>query len=229
MSTTPDPAAPTTQEEPQAGPARLVVSLTLLSLISGLLLAVAYELTLPPIKAWQQRSVQEAVHRVVPGTSRLQPLQLRDGALQAVGMEEAMAGEAVYAAYDDQGVFKGYAIPAAGGGFQDIISVIYGYDPDQRRIIGMNVLESRETPGLGDKIFKDPVFVAQWSDRVVEPALVATKKGEGTDANHVDCITGATISSKAVVRIINDSNTAWRPALPGAAQAPPPPAEGQGS
>lgn len=206
-------------QEAQASSARLVITLTVLALLSGFLLAVVYELTLPPIKAYQRESLQKAVYQVVPGSSQLTPLMAQGGELVPVDLEAAMEGEAVFAAYDEAGSFKGYAIPAAGGGFQDIISLIYGYVPADKKIIGMSVLESRETPGLGDKIFKDQVFVDQWSDLSVEPELVATKKGEGTAANHVDCITGATISSKAVVRIINDSNSAWLEQLP--ASAPP--------
>lgn len=206
-------------QEPQASSLRLVLTLTVLALVSGLLLAVVYELTLPPIKAYQRKSLQQAVYQVVPGSSQLQPLVARGGELVPVDLEAAMEAQAVFAAYDEAGAFKGYAIPAAGGGFQDIISLIYGYVPGDKQIVGMAILESRETPGLGDKIFKDQAFVDQWSELSVEPELVPTKKGEGTAPNHVDCITGATISSKAVVRIVNDSNAAWLGQLP--ASAPP--------
>jgi Na+-translocating ferredoxin:NAD+ oxidoreductase RnfG subunit len=63
---------------------------------------------------------------------------------------------------------------------------------------------SRETPGLGDKIYKDPKFVAEFHGLAVEPAIKLIK-GHGEAANEVDAITGATISSKAVVRIVNQA------------------------
>ena len=72
----------------------------------------------------------------------------------------------------------------------------------------MEVLESRETPGLGDKIIKDADFVGAFRDLAVEPAIVAVKSGRSRD-NEVDAISGATISSKAVVKIINASNQRW--------------------
>jgi electron transport complex protein RnfG len=67
----------------------------------------------------------------------------------------------------------------------------------------MKVLESKETPGLGDKIEKDQVFVGQFSG--AQPPLVGVKKGKRSGPREVDMITGATISSKAVIRIINNT------------------------
>ena len=49
-------------------------------------------------------------------------------------------------------------------GYQDVIRILlYGYSPEHQAIVGMRVLESRETPGLGDKIEKDPAFLARTS------------------------------------------------------------------
>jgi hypothetical protein len=84
----------------------------------------------------------------------------------------------------------------------------------------MEVLESRETPGLGDRIYKDEKFVAEFHDLMVEPAIRLIK-GHGTEANEVDAITGATISSAAIVRILNTANQVWRPRLPKAGEAVP--------
>ena len=120
----------------------------------------------------------------------------------------------IYGGYDDDGGFIGYAIPGAGPGFQDTIGLLYGYQPDRQLVIGMEVLESRETPGLGDKIYKDADFVANFKELLVEPEIVAVKKGKKSKPNEVDAITGATISSKAVVRIINETHTVWSARLP---------------
>ena len=60
------------------------------------------------------------------------------------------------------GAVAAAAVPAAGPGFQDTIALLYGYQPAEQRVVGMEVLESRETPGLGDKIFKDAEFVAEF-------------------------------------------------------------------
>ena len=103
----------------------------------------------------------------------------------------------------------------AGPGFQDTIAILYGYKPGEKIVVGMEVLESRETPGLGDKIYKDAVFVAGFSALSVEPEIFAVKKGTKSQPNEIDAITGATISSKAVVRIINEAHAAWSAQLAG--------------
>ena len=75
------------------------------------------------------------------------------------------------------------------------------------------MLESKETPGLGDKIFKDLEFVQQFFDRPQTP-LTAIKAGTGKGLpGEIDAITGATISSKVVVSIINNGVAEWRPLL----------------
>ena len=113
-----------------------------------------------------------------------------------------------FAGYDEAGALLGFAIPAEGAGFQDTIKLIYGYDVGARRVVGMEVLESRETPGLGDKILKDRSFLENFRNLSVEPEVVVVKTGRTRD-NEVDSISGATISSRAVVRIINAANERW--------------------
>ena len=74
----------------------------------------------------------------------------------------------------------------------------------------MQVLESRETPGLGDKIIKDLDFLDNFTALEVEPEILAVASGTRTKANEVDSISGATISSKAVIKIINKGNQKWK-------------------
>jgi len=75
------------------------------------------------------------------------------------------------------------------------------------------VLESRETPGLGDKIIYDEQFHENFVELAVEPTIVGVKRGEKTNPNEVDTITGATISSNAVIAILNGSSQKWLPLL----------------
>jgi electron transport complex protein RnfG len=149
----------------------------------------------------------------------MQALIYRDG--QLIAVKEAEKGEPViYGGYDEQSEFVGYAIPAAGPGFQDTIGLLYGYTPERKLVVGMEILESRETPGLGDKIYKDMDFVGSFSALSIEPEIVAVKKGTRSLPNEIDSITGATISSKAVVRIINETNAEWLERLPAPGSEP---------
>ena len=209
---------PVTAAEPSS--ARLALTLAFAGLVSGLALVGVYELTMPRIRANQAEALRKAVFEVVPGADSMRKLVREGEAL--VPSEDERPG--VYAAYRG-GAFTGFAVPAEGPGFQDTIRLLFGLSPDGTKVIGMRVLESRETPGLGDKIFKDLKFVAQFDDLAVDPEVQVVKPGSGTETglpHQIDAITGATISSKAVARIINDANTAWRPRLPAPDAVPPP-------
>ena len=64
-------------------------------------------------------------------------------------------------------------------------------------------------------IWRDnPVFVGGFSALSVEPEIFAVKKGTKSQPNEIDAITGATISSKAVVRIINETHAQWSAQFP---------------
>jgi Na+-translocating ferredoxin:NAD+ oxidoreductase subunit G len=96
---------------------------------------------------------------------------------------------------------------------------MFGFDPEASRVLGMRILESKETPGLGDKIFKDEAFVAQF--QVAQVPMKPIKPGSGTgDPREVDTITGATISARTVIEIINNRVERMRPLLDAVRGAP---------
>ena len=201
------------KQAPAPSSLRLVMTLAIAGLVSGVAIIGIYESTLPTITANKARELREAVFKVLPGVSNMQALVYRDGRVVAVP-EPEKDEPVVYGGYDEQGDFVGYAMPGAGPGFQDTIALLYGYMPRDKQIVGMEILESRETPGLGDKIYKDMHFVGEFKALTIEPEIVAVKKGTKTSNNQVDAITGATISSKAVVRIINEAHAGWTGQLP---------------
>ncbi len=197
----------------EASSARMIGTLTVAGLASGLLLVGVYEITKPIIDANKAAALERAVFQVLPGTTAMEPLVMREGALGlADGTEEEPPS--VFVGRDDAGALTGYAIRWQGSGFQDVIELIYGYDPARELVVGMEILASKETPGLGDKIFKDASFVANFDALAIEPEIVPVASGTKAANNEVDCITGATISSKAVVKIINAGNAEWLPRLP---------------
>ncbi len=201
---------PAKADEPTS--TRLVTTLSLAGLLSGLIIVAVYEATLPTITAYKAKVLREAVFKVLPGIDSLRRLAYRDNRLVAVATE-SKDQDAVFGGYDANGKLVGFAIPSAGPGFQDTIRLLYGYLPGRRKVVGMEILESRETPGLGDKIYKDADFVANFQDLSIDPEIVTVKKGRRSAPNEVDAITGATISSKAVVRLINQGNQRWLPRL----------------
>jgi electron transport complex protein RnfG len=68
--------------------------------------------------------------------------------------------------------------------------------------MGLFVLEQKETPGLGANITNKP-WRKQFSGKPAKP-LVAVKTGAQAPGE-IDAITGATISSKSVTRILNSA------------------------
>jgi len=188
----------------------MLLTLGFAGMLSGATLVGVFNVTGPRIERNRAEALERAVYEVLPDAVSRAPFVVRDGAV--VELENPGPGipdeEAVYAGYDAAGNRIGFAIPAEGAGFQDTIRLIYGVDPTTRTLTGMRVLESKETPGLGDKIIKDLAFVGAFDGVSADPELVATKKG-ATLPNEIDAISGATISSIAITSIINDSNSRW--------------------
>jgi electron transport complex protein RnfG len=194
----PPPPAP-----PETPAWRLVSTLAVAGTLAGLLLVFVYQATAKPIAAYKAKMLRLAIEEVLQGPERYETLYVVDGRLTAelAGAKETDF-ERVFLGYGPDGRPVGFAIEADGPGFQDTLRLIFGYDAATKKILGMKVLESKETPGLGDKIEKDSEWIDQFK-RAVAP-LVPRKPGstKGGESG-VDTITGSTISTKAVIKIIN--------------------------
>lgn len=106
---------------------------------------------------------------------------------------------------DEQGKTVGYAMQADGGGFADKIVLLITLDAKLDKLLGIAVLKSNETPGFGDKI-KDAPFKGQFTDCPVKEKLTVIKTGDRSKVDReIVAITGATISSDAVTKIVNDA------------------------
>jgi len=201
---------------------RLFMTLAIAGILAGLLIVVVYQLTQPTIRAYKEMKLQEAVVEVLQNPTSYETRYLINGKLEKELPAGAKATDfkRVYFGYDASGKLKGVAMERGESGFQDVIHLIFGYDPATQKLTGMKVLESKETPGLGDKIMKDAAFVGQFFEKGPVGPIVGVKAGGHTgDPHEVDMITGATISSRAVIRIINNSLAEWTPLLKDAASA----------
>ena len=117
----------------------------------------------------------------------------------------------VYQIFDIDNAHIGWVIPAEGMGFADKIVLLYGLNADRSTITGMAVLDQKETPGLGDKI-RDEEFTLKYKNKPAEQELVVVKLPTAGEQN-VEAITGATVSSRAVTTIINQSKAAIMPVI----------------
>ncbi len=199
---------------PNVRPSRLMLVLVAFGAACGLALALAFQWTQPRIDAHQQLVTEAAVREVLKGPDHFTPLYVVDGQVTAkapAGADPATVDK-VYLGYDKAGRPVGFAVPGSGPGFQDNVKLIFGYDPVSDQLTGMKMTDQRETPGIGDKVEKDLEFVAEFVGP--KPPLEGVKAGRGKDNPHaVDTITGATISSRAVIAIINKRLAALAPAL----------------
>ncbi len=184
---------------------RLVSTLALAGGVAGLLIVVVFEWAEPQIEAHRAAVLAAAIDNVLASPARYDTLYVVDGTLHETPPEGVLERdlERVFLGYDESDVPVGFAVTGGEPGYQDIIRLIFGYDPGSGEVVGMEVLESKETPGLGDKIEKDAEFVAEFDG--VQAPLVGVKQDAGQgDPGEVDMITGATISSRTVIAIINN-------------------------
>jgi electron transport complex protein RnfG len=193
-----------------------------IGLVCGLLIVVVFEVTRPVIERKRIEALERAVFHVLPDAASSRTFRLDgDGRFRAL-VGRAEGATVVHAGYDAGGSLVGVAVAAEGMGYQDVIRVLYGYSIAQEAIIGIRVLESKETPGLGDRIETDPAFLANFTrlDVSLDAAgsgianpIEPVKHGKKEQPWQVDGITGATISSVAIANILRASSEAWVPAI----------------
>ncbi len=193
-------------------------------IVCSLLIVFTYQVTLPTIQRNKAEALERACFQVLPGAQTRLTFRLTesDDVVLADDEPQPQNERLIYAGYDGENRLIGVAVEAAGQGFQDTIRLIYGYSPETETVVGIAVLESKETPGLGDKIEKDPDFLANFEAldvalaedgrglrNVIEPVKHGTKEHPW----QIDGITGATISSKAIAKILNDSTEQLLPVV----------------
>ncbi|HET7456066.1 MAG TPA: FMN-binding protein [Gemmatimonadaceae bacterium] len=193
---------------------KLLALMTTAGAIAGLLIVTVYQATLPRIERHQGEVMQAAIREVLAAPPSVDTLYLYRGALVKTLPPGASAKglEKVYLGHDAAGKRVGFAVSAAENGFQDLVTLMFGYDASAHRLIAMKVVGNKETPGLGNKIETDSAFVNGFANAAAP--LNGVKAGTGkAGPNDVAMITGATISSRAVIRIINDAVARWQPLM----------------
>jgi electron transport complex protein RnfG len=194
--------------------------------LCALLIVTVYQTTADRIRENQERFLAAAVAEILPEAQSTIAVALTEGG----DLEETVEAIPlpVFLGYDAQGELVGAVVTAQGMGYQDNIRVLYAYSFELDAIVGFKVLDSKETPGLGDKIEKEPHFLANFerldarltpdNDALLHP-IVTVKQGKKTEAWQLDGITGATITSDAIGKILNKSANTWAPVLKKNSQA----------
>ncbi len=116
---------------------------------------------------------------------------------------EGDTSKTVFRGLDKNKKCIGWVFKAEGAGYADKIELLIAVDGGFNKILSYKVLFSNETVGFGDKI-KDDFFKDQFTGAPVEK-LELLKMGDETiiDGNII-AISGATVTSNAVVDIFNN-------------------------
>jgi electron transport complex protein RnfG len=164
----------------------MVISLLVITLVSGLSLGYINDLTIEPIAQAKLDRKINAIKLVLPEFNS-NPVE----DIKMVKSEFVKDSVEMYPAFKNKEFIGEAVIGSSEKGFSGLIKIMVGFKPDGT-IHNIAVLEQKETPGLGTKI-KDEKFLKQFRGK--NPAnfkLEVTK-----DGGEVDALTGATITSRA--------------------------------
>ena len=159
---------------------RIAITLLVITGVVAAALAGVNAITKDAIAANQEKKTQDALAVVLPDAGDLQPV--------------ALAGDTgiVSEVYTDG---ASYAVKVLPGGFDGEITMMVGIV--EGKVSGISVISHTETPGLG------AVAAAQNAKGEAFRGQFVGQEGELAIGNQVDAMSGATITSNAVVTGVN--------------------------
>lgn len=180
--------------------------LCLITLIAGLALGVVHEVTLEPIAAAQLASNTATYQEVYPDADAFRVTDELTAAIESSAEEISAQGygnvtvDAAQEALDADGNVIGYLISATStDGYNGTVQIAVGITAEGR-ITDIGFLSISETPGLGMNA-ENPEFKDQFAGKSLQTFEV-TKLSPSAD-NQIEAISGATLTSSAVVGAVN--------------------------
>jgi H+/Na+-translocating ferredoxin:NAD+ oxidoreductase subunit G len=168
----------------------LVLTLVLFCGAAALALAAVNEITREPIAQAKKAKELEAISFVLPDYAN-------DPYADVISVDLGEEGTArLYPARDEAGGLVGVAVITSAKGYGGDIRIMIGLDA-MGKTHRIQVLEMKETPGLGDAIAKDK-FLAPLLGQTADSMQWAVTK----DGGAIDAVTAATISSRAAVEAV---------------------------
>ena len=179
--------------------------LTAITVVSGLLLGIVYNVTKEPIAQAQENTKQEAYRAVLPDASSFESVDFdSDSALSLLSENGYTSDEIseVVEGTDDSGEVIGYVISVQSSeAYDGTLELSVGIATDGT-VKGVEMLDISETAGLGMKA-DEAEFKDQFKDKNVDK-FTYTKTGEEGD-NMIDAISGATITTNAVTNAVDSA------------------------
>lgn len=156
---------------------RYAFILGLICFLSSSVLAVVNGITEPKIKIQKEKEESRALKEALPEGVSFKPVFQEDKIIY-------------YTAYDSDDKLNGFVIKSQGKGYSANIEVLAGLNLNLE-VVNARILFQNETPGLGNRICESP-FLEQF-------------KGKNLDSfSQVQAITGATVSSGAVINALKN-------------------------
>lgn len=167
----------------------VIGKLVLISVFAALLLGITYIPTSAQLEQNILAAQTEILSELMPSAQNFEPVE---GVENVEGEREIL----YYRAVDGSGNIIGYAFFQEQRGSQGPIVVAGAVDSSFTNVLGMDVLSHEETPGLGARI-TTPEFQSQFRGVPVSQLALSSSGGS------IDALTGATISSRAVVNALD--------------------------
>lgn len=152
-----------------------LISVTVVVFIAVILLGLTDTVARPKIEWQKEQKIQRMLFEIFPNMT-----------------EHTLEGD-IYMIYSN-GAEIGFAFLAVGKGYGGLIDILVGLE-NETTIKGVTIVSHLESPGLGARI-TESVFTDQFVGVNIADVALRQKGGE------IDAITGATISSRAVVEAI---------------------------
>jgi electron transport complex protein RnfG len=190
---------------PQPPGWRMVRLLGAVSLICGILIVGTNILTSSRIRHNQEIIMRDSVAQLLPGIQKQIIYEVEPSGELTILYSLDGTGQRLFAGYDGSGRLLGLVIEASARGYADLIQAMYAYSPEKEEITGFKVVDMRETPGLGDRVRSDPDFLKNFQGLDVTHPAKVVKHGSKKNPWEIDAISGATISSRAVGKLIGVS------------------------
>ena len=194
---------------------RPVISLTIIVLIAGVALSGVYSMTKGTIDEQKERAAWAAYEAVVPGAAGFEPVAAAQdvkGQVYGTDYGRVYINEAVRGV-DENGETLGWAISVTSAeGYEGNISLSVGVSADGT-VNGISFTDLHETPGKGS-VWSEAKYMGQFTGR---PAgtFKLLPGGGSAQPNEIDGVSGATISSRAVVNAVNAALDFWASSIQG--------------
>ena len=173
-----------------------VIALTLIAALAGVALSGVYSVTKDPIEKQELAAKAASYQEVCPGAATFEIPEGVEAKIKETENETTRVKEA-YAAKDADGNLIGYVVSVTSKGFGGPVTLAVGLTPEGV-IRDIAFTELTETAGLGMKA-PEPAFSDQFDGKSGTLVLV---KGEANGEQEISAISGASVTSTAVVNAV---------------------------